>query len=472
MTWAIIFLYLVLVYGIALQARRRLRETDPVSDRYLAGRGLNFVESFGSIMATEVSALSFLGLPALSFSGDFSIIYFYLGTLVSRPLLAFTVIPRIYGRGLTLYGIMGAQGGSALGQKFMALIYAVTKLLGVGVRFYAGSILVAEYLGLPLPLTLGLVVSLSLSYTIIGGLKAVVRTDLLQMVILVAGALTAHLMIPAVAGTNWGTLMGQAFEAGHISVLSSFHLNSFLIGFTGGALFDFCTHGFDQDYTQRILGSKTLGTARWAMGLSCFASVSLGLLFLPIGSLLWSYYEVIGPPQGLGPDKIFAHFITTQFPDSLKGLMLASVLAGTMSTLDSTINALSSVLWNDLWPGRAISKIQSYFKIDTILISVALLSIAVAASYSEGLFVLGMTISSWSVASLGALFFAPSLFPSRKIDLDGPTVGLSFASNLVAIALNTFVLEGPWQWNVYYGAVAALVALFLMGKPKDFMARV
>ena len=408
MSWAILCLYLILVYGIAFHARKKVAGTNPVEERYLAGRRLNFFECFGSIMATEVSALSFLGLPALSFGGDFSIFYFYLGTLVSRPLLSFTVIPLIYGKGLTLYGIMRARGGSTTGQKLMALIYAVTKLLGVGVRFYAGSILVAEFLHLPLALTLGLIVSVSLCYTIIGGLKAVVRTDLLQMTILVGGALTAHFVIPPMAEASWSALIGHRLSAGEMSLFTPSHLGLFLVGFTGGAFFDFCTHGFDQDYTQRVLGAKTVGTAQWAMGLSCFASVSMGLLFLPIGILLWALYEsgsVPPLPTGLPPDKVFAHFITTHFPLPLQGLMLAGVLAGTMSTLDSTINALSSVLWNDLWPGRAVSKIKSYFKVDSILISLTLFVVALAASYSDGLFVLGMTISSWSVAALGAPLF-------------------------------------------------------------------
>ena len=467
MSMAIISLYLGLIFLLAFLSRERGAGRSRPEGRYLAGRKLRFIESAGSIIATEVSALSFVGLPAFAYTTDFSLLYFYSGTLISRPLIALLVIPRIYGKGLTLFGIMGGPGETQAGRKLTALIYTVTKALGVGVRFYAGSILVASTFAVPLWVALSLIAGLTCGYTLIGGLRAVVRTDLLQMALFTAGGVSAHFIIPEAAGESWTELMERASEAGKTELFSWAKLPSFLMGFTGGILFDFCTHGFDQDYSQRVLGAKSRKTAVWAMASSSLASVSMGLLFLPIGSLLWSYYQSAPLPDGIGPDGIFPYFITTHFPESFQALMLACVLAGlavTMSTLDSTINALSGVLWNDLHPGRDQRRLSLHFMGDTLIISLLLLGIAILSSYSEGLFVLGMSISSWSVACVGALFFSQLAWnaTTRSI-LDGPTVLKALLSNLAGVGINTFILEGPWQWNVYYGGLAATAYLFCSG---------
>ncbi len=461
----ILVLYFVCVFVLAFFSRRKHTNKNVAEEHYLAGRTLGLFESTGSIIATEVSALTFLTFPASAYTGDLSLVYFHFGTLLSRPLISLIVIPRIYDKGLTLYGIMGKNNATPMGRKLTALIYSLTKLLGVGVRFYAGSILVAAYFSLSLPTTLFIIMAVTLCYMLFGGLRTVVRTDLLQIFLFVGCGVLAHIVISDISGQSWMNLMSQASDAGKTGLFSLSKINYFLIGATGGALFDLCTHGFDQDYSQRLLGAKDQKTAQKAMAFSCFASIAIGLLFLPIGTLLWAYGQSFPFPEHLKADKVFAYFITSHFPLPLQGLMLAGVLAGTMSTLDSTVNALSSVLWNDLLPKRDEKKIRLYFKIDTFVIALLLVGIAILASFYDQLFILGMVISSWSVAAVGVLFFSQLVFNSfTKSKLDGPTVLLTFLFNTIGVALNTFIIEGPWQWNVYYGAFFAAVFIVAKGR--------
>ena len=462
-------LYFVPVFAIALLSRRTCGRTDIVSERYLAGRNLSMFESMGSIIATEVSALTFVGIPALSYSSDFSLIYFYLGTIPGRYFVSRIVVPRIYGEELTLYGVMAKGGSTRAGRALVSLVYAATKLLGVGVRFYAGSILISEFFGFSITSTLVLITAVTFSYTLIGGLKAVVRTDLLQMAVFIGGAVAAHLVIPDIAGQKWSSMLAEAALSAKVFSLSLAHLKLFCIGIVGGTLFDFCTHSFDQDYAQRLIGSKSLRAAKRAIFFSSFLSVGMGFLFLPIGSLLWAYYQSHPLPVGVLPDELFAHFITDHFPKPIKGLMLMGALAATMSTVDSTINALSSVLWNDIWPNRDIRRFRSHFIKDALVISAALLGIAVVAAHSDGLFVLGMKISSWSVGVLASLFFFRLVLPRAvRCRLDGPTVVWSYLFNLAGIALNTLLVQGPWEWNVYYGVSFSAAFLSLSGtlRPK------
>ena len=462
MDFVVLILYFLAVFLIAFVSRRRKRAHNIAVEYYLAGRKIGFLESMGSIIATEVSALTFITFPASAYTGDLSLVYFHFGTLLSRPLISLLVIPRIYGKGLTLYAIMGGQNGTVTGKKLTALIYAVTKLMGVGVRFYAGSILVAHYFSLSLPTTLFSIIAITFCYMVVGGLKTVVRTDMLQSCLFIVGGISAHFIIADVSERSWIDLMELASEADKTGLFSLSKMHYLFIGFTGGALFDFCTHGFDQDYSQRILGAKNQRTAQMAMALSCFASIAIGLLFLPIGTLLWAYGQSHPFPSHLKADDIFAYFINAHFPLPLQGLMLAGVLAATMSTIDSTVNALSSVLWNDLWPNRQEKNIRFYFKIDALIISLILVSIAISASYYDQLFVLGMVISSWSVAAIGVLFFSQLVFNNfTKSKLDGATVAFTFLFNVIGICINTYVIQGPWQWNVYYGAFCGATFIIL-----------
>lgn len=453
-----LLLYAAPVFAIALLARAGMRRGgDPAQAHYLAGRRLGLVEVTGSVLATEVSALTFVGIPALAYTGDFSLIYFYLGTVPARLLIARLVVGRVRGGGLTLYAAMARGRGTGGGRRAMAALFAATKVLGVGVRFHAGSILIAGHLGLPMWQTLLLVTALTLCYSLVGGLAAVVRTDLLQACLFVGGGVAAHLVVPGIAGEGWGSMMGAAWDAGKVVEFDWRHLRLFCVGFVGGVVFDFCTHSFDQDYAQRLMGARDAATARRAIRLSALVSIFMGLLFLPVGSMLWRFHQSSPPPAGARPDELFALFIAEWFPPPLQAFMLVGALAATMSTLDSTINAVSSVLWNDLWPGRSPGRIRSWFMADALAIAAALLAVALLAGRGGGLFVLGMTVSSWTVG-----VFVPLLFMGR-VRLDGPTVAFAAAANVAGVAANSLLVGGPWQWNVLWGAGAAWAALLLRG---------
>lgn len=467
--WLVTAAYLLIVFILAFVSRREniaheATDEDIVNDQYLAGRSLTFFESMGSIIATEVSALTFLGVPAFAFAQDYSFVHIYIGAILGRLFIAHIIVPRIYNKGLTLYAIMAKDNSSTTGARFTALIYSISKLLAIGVRLYAGSILVAEFFGVNILLALLIITVMTFFYTLIGGLKAVVRTDLLQTFIFIFGGIAAHFIIPEVSGHSWGELMGLAADAGKTSIFSLDHWQSFAVGVIGGILFDICTHGVDQDFVQRLMGARSEKTAKFSIFFSSFFSICVGLLFLGIGSLLWGYYQLNELPAGLEADKVFAYFIENFFPTPLKGLMLAGVLAATMSTLDSTINALSSVLWSEIWPNRDIHKIKRYMMIDTLIISSLLLIVAVVASESSGILELGLKIASWSGGALAALFFSQLVWNNwTKTRMDGSTVIFAYLANIIGVAFNTYVITGPWQFNVYFGMFFATICLKIVG---------
>jgi SSS family solute:Na+ symporter len=468
--YLVIAVYILGIFFLAFMSGRKTLQMDDSKDliyeQYLAGKSLTFWESMASIIATEVSALTFLGIPAFAYGKDFSFIQIYMGALFGRIVIAFIFLPRIYNRGLTVYSTMAEENGTKNGQRFTAVFYFINKILAVGVRLFSGSILVAEFFNLSIYTAVFIICVITFFYTLIGGLKAVVRTDMVQMGLFILGGLVAHYIIPDVDGRSWGELITIASEADKTSFFQWSNPWPFVTGVIGGILFDMATHGVDQDFAQRLTANHSLKSAQKAIITSTFLSIAVGLLFLSIGALLWSHYQTFTPP-GISNDKLFAYFITEHFPTGLKGLMVAGVLAATMSTLDSTINALSACFYNDIIHHRTHEKhkVSTFYKRDTLIITLMLMIIAFIASTSDGLLVFGLKITSWTAGSLLALFFSAVIWQKwMKTRLDAKAVFGAYFFGIAGVYLNNNVLAWPWQWNVYFGFVFAIIYLTLLPK--------
>jgi len=443
-------------------------DKDLIHEQYLAGQSLTVPESMFSIIATEVSALTFLGIPAFAYGNDFSFIQIYLGAIIGRIVIARIFLPKVYGKGLTIYSVMG-KNGNLQGQRATAIFYFINKLLAVGVRLFSGSILVAEFFNVSIYFAVLVICIITFFYTLIGGLKAVVRTDMVQMGLFIFGGIVAHYMISHLSGDSWFELISNAHAAGKTSFLDFSNPWPFLTGVIGGVLFDMATHGVDQDFAQRLTANKSIKGAQTAIIWSSVLSIFVGLLFLSIGALLWSFYQTTAAPD-ISNDKLFAYFITNYFPSGVRGLMVAGVLAATMSTLDSTINALSACFYSDIahHTTKDPSKINTYYTRDTLVITFMLMVVAFIASSSDGLLLLGLKITSWTAGSLLALFFATVIWPSfTKVKLDTISVIGTYIVGIAGVYLNSNILVWPWQWNVYFGFILGTVFLTLKGRLKD-----
>lgn len=467
--YIVILLYLSGIFYLAYRSSRELSTGDPVQEQYLAGKSLTIPESLCSIIATEVSALTFLGIPAFAFGANYSFIQIYMGAIIGRIIIAKIMLPLVYDKGITIFTVMGLTGNKN-GQRAIASFYSLNKFLAVGVRLFSGSILVAEFFNLNIFLAVGIICIITFFYTLIGGLKAVVRTDIVQMGLFILGGLVAHYMIPEISNTPWSELIASAHAAGKTEFINFSNPWPFMIGILGGILFDMATHGVDQDFVQRLTGNRTLKGAQIAIISSSFVSIFVGLLFLSIGSLLWAHYQV-APHPGVSDDKIFAFFITQYFPAGLKGLMVAGVLAATMSTLDSSINALSSCLYNDILGNKTKDKkkIRAYYRRDTLVITIGLMLIAFVASTSDGLLLFGLKITSWTAGSLLAVFFATIVFRFSK--LSARIVLCAYLFGVLGVYLNTVILKWNWNWNVYFGFILGLIGIYIVDKVYPIKAK-
>lgn len=355
---ALVLGYLALVVAVGLYAGRRERDT---RDFFVGGRRVPWVAVLGSIVATEVSAATFLAVPGVGFGENMTYLQFGVGSILARFFVAFVFIGAFYKADcISIYEYLAKRFGRR-SQRAGSLLFVLTRLMASAVRLLIAASGVGIILGIPLHLTIPGFVILALLYTGAGGIKAVIWTDCIQAVIFItAGLFCLYWLIQT---TGWDAFVAAGQEAGRFEIFRwtpdegagawawVTDGNTFWIAALFGFLTTTAALGTDQDLTQRMLSAKTAGLAKRGLILSGFIGIPLAAAFLLVGVGLFALSGMPGGEALLGierADDAFPVFIAELAPVGLRGLLLAGVLAAAMSSLDSAMSALSSSAVKDL----------------------------------------------------------------------------------------------------------------------------
>ena len=325
---------------------------------FLGDRDLPWWAVCFSVVATETSALTVISVPTVAYLGTLTFLQVALGYLLGRIVVAAVLLPRYYrGEMTTAYAYLGLRFGRGM-QGLASVAFLFTRLLADGVRLFAAAIPMKVILsGIGIDLSYFVIIAVlgivTVAYTFVGGIRAVVWVDVMQMFIYVAGGIAALAYV--VAGTD-GNFLATAADAGKTQLLdfASDPVSApyaFVTAVIGGALLSTASHGADQIVVQRLLTCRTLRDAQKAVVTSALVVFVQFALFLVVGLGLWAYYDGRTPEQlGLATgDEIFPTFIVDVLPPGLSGLMLAGIMAAAMSTLSSSLAALSSSTMADLY---------------------------------------------------------------------------------------------------------------------------
>lgn len=471
---AMVVAYIIVIFVIALQANISLQRRSQIADtaengaierHYLAGKSITFLEALLSIIATEFSALAFLMIPTYVYFDNLSYLRFVIGACLSRMIVSIWFLPRIYGKGLTIFEVLarGVHGYPALtpearrGKRTFAGFYLFSKIIGTSVKLLGGSVLIAELFSIPLFFALLLIALMTYLYIMLGGLKAVVRTDMIQAMVFILGGLVAHYAIGKISPNSWGELFSLGWQSGKFRLFDGWSgFVSFLTGIIAGICYDAATHGVDQDLSQKLIGARDLETARKALAWSAVGSLFVNMIFLALGVILWAFYLRQGlkiPP----PDRLFSALINDYFPTPLKGLMVASLLAACMSTLDSAINALSTVFWNDFMSVDRSRLFRIFINIDNFIITVSIVVVAYLFSLIPGALAVGLHFAYLATAPL-LVYFACQLllFRHLKIGLSALQVTLTVLSCFLGFGIGHFRLSLPPHLTLLGGLVTSL----------------
>ena len=368
----VLCLYFFGIVGIGLWAGRRNRN---LTDFALGGRTIPWWAVLASIVAAETSAATFLGTPAEGFkTRSFVFAQLAIGTVLARIIVAFTFIRPYYRYGVqSIYEFLDIRFGP-LTKNLASGIFLLTRVLGIGVRLYLGGVIIKviwEYLfpGTPIDIWIyfwGIVfvTVLTTIYTAIGGIKAVVWTDMIQATLMVSSVLLAIGLILTHIPGGLSTVTEQLggipplfqtglnhpdnFWAGLKSILEDpYTLAAALVGST---FITMSTHGTDQDMVQRMLTARDFKRSQISLILSGLADIPLAISFLLVGILLWVYYQVnpsLTPPPA--DNEIFAQYIVTQMPIGVRGIIVAGVFATMMGSTSAALNALATSFTKDFY---------------------------------------------------------------------------------------------------------------------------
>jgi SSS family transporter len=430
-----------------------------------------------SIVAAETSALTFISIPGLAYMGNFGFLEVCLGYIAGRIVVATVLLPRYFqGDLVTAYELLGTRFGPET-RRFTSIVFMVTRAMADSVRVFASAIPIALIIGPAVPkqyvmpaaiLVLG---ALTIIYTYRGGMRAVVWTELLQAAVYVTGGISAIILLGSAVEGGWPVVIESAKAAGKLQVLDFYtgldRPHTVWAGIIGGAFLSMASHGADQTIVQRMLSSRSLRDAQKAIIGSGIAVFILMTLFLTVGIGLWSYYSAAAFAS---PDTIFPTFIVQRMPHGLIGLLLASIVAATMSTHSGAINSLAAATTHDIYmplTGKTAEDPATFRMGRLFALGWGVVLTVGALFFPEGktpVVVIALSIASFTQGALLGGFFL-GIYNQRANQRDaitGMSVGIAtmafivFAKNLVAAYPGLSGVLGPfaniaWPWYVLIG---------------------
>jgi solute:Na+ symporter, SSS family len=489
----IIYLVAVAVFGIWSAGTQK-----STTDYFLGGRAMPWWAILFSVVATETSTLTFISIPAVAYGGNLTFLQLTFGYILGRIIVAVWFLPAyVQGELTTAYQYLEQRFGPGM-RKAASSTFIITRLLADGVRLFATAIPLAiifrfagtfdEWSDTEVYLMAITIISvITLIYTFLGGIKAVIWMDVVQMVVYIGGALFALFLLFGKLPVSIGEAFSSLGAAGKLSIFNwggDLSWQAFLadpyvfwVAIFGGAVFSIASHGTDQLIVQRLLATGNLRSSQKALIWSgIVASMQFGL-FLFIGLILYVFYGGASPESiGLATtDEVFARFIVDHMPVGMAGLIVAALFAAAMSSLSSSLNALASsttydlikpmskATWDDakeLWVSRMVT-----IGWGIVLTGSAFLFTWLQLSGDDrpAIVELGLGIASYTYGGLLGIFLLGRLF--KKPDKSDAMLG--FFSGLIALL---FMVEGALQqflpgepltiaWPLYTFAGAMIVII-------------
>jgi len=349
----VLFIYVLAVTGFGLLFYRRASSTEgfTVANRRLPGWVVGL-----SIFGTYLSSISFLALPGKAYSSNWSILAFALSLPIAAYVATRWFVPLYRStRDISAYAYLERRFG-LWARMYAALFYLLTQLARMGTIIFLVALALqslTDWNIVYIILISGVIITL---YTVVGGIEAVIWTDALQSIVLTFGAITCVVIL----------LMTMPGGAEQIFVIANaqdkFSLGSFQLVFTEptfwviliyGLVINLQNFGIDQSYVQRYQAAVSTKEASKSVWIGTLIYIPVGMLFLFVGSALFSFYQAQPDllPAALqtvdAADKVFPYFIATELPSGVRGLLIAALFAAAMSSVDTSINSSATILMTD-----------------------------------------------------------------------------------------------------------------------------
>ena len=455
---------ILLVYlgGITLFGVRFRRGQSSVRDYFLGGRSAPWWALAASIVATETSTLTIIGTPAIAFAGTLGFLQLALGYIAGRVLISALFLPAYFrGEFYTAYALIEKRFGAQT-RRIAALTFLGTRALAEGVRLNAIGKVVSVAFGTGSRVSVAAITALTLLYTFEGGMKAVIWTDLVQLLLYLAGSVAAFWLLLGKIPGGWNEVVRVSAAAGGKLRVFDFAFSltqayTFWAGVIGGTFLTLASHGTDQTIVQRLLAARNLRDSQKAIlasGLIVFAQFAL---FLLVGVMLFVFAQHAPLAIPLGDrDRIFPAFVVNEMPVGIAGLVLAAILAVAMSNASGSLNSLASSSIMDF------EALRSYGQGDPArllgmsrritLVWGAVLGALALMDWGPVLEA-GLSIASITYGSMLGLFLLGML--NRRATSTGAVIGM--VAGLAVILWVRLYTPLAWTWYVLAGTVPTFV---------------
>jgi SSS family solute:Na+ symporter len=439
-----------------------------------------------SFLATEISAVTIISVPATAYSENWEYFQFFVGSSLAKLGVAFLFIPAFYRHDVTtIYEFLAHRFGQA-SQVTGSIFFFVTRLTGSGVRLMAACLAVSVLLGWSLPVSIAIFSVVSIAYIATGGVKAVVWTNVVQAVtFLVAGAVTLVFVISQVDGglgavidlarqagrlniVNWGPAPGDADFWRRILTEPNIVWIAVLSSFVGSL----AAFGTDHDLMQRLLTVETRGQSQRTLVVTPLGTLVTLILYLGLGAGLYAFYTQHPGLPVSRPDEIVPHFVAQVMPPVLRGLMLSAIV---VASIDSPLGSLAASFVTDIYRplivrGRSEQHYLFVSRVSVVVFGVILALLAYAFSFFSQILWLAFKIAGVTFGSLLGVFLLGLLTTRRVADRANVIAMIVMALvNLVLLTLSeTKVLAFAWSWLVVLGTagtMALAVGITAMARP-------
>jgi len=488
LTWqdyAVLLLLLALLIFVGIYFGREEKSTD---DFFLGGRKIPWWAACLSFVATEISAVTLIAVPAVAYMENWEYAQFFIGSVLARVVIAFLFIPAFYHYNCTsIYEFLKHRFGPAT-QIAGSVLFFITRLLASGVRLMVACLAVSILIGWPIIPTILLFSVICILYIAWGGIKAVVWTNVVQaLTFMIAGAVAIGFLLTridggaaaviAIAG-NAGKL--QVFNWGPAPELAAYlkgllsDPNIFVLATLNGFFGSMAAFGTDQELMQRLLTVETRKESQKTMLLTPIGSFLVMIIFLFIGACLYAFYaQHPGMPLPGKLDKIFPHFIEQTMPPLMRGLMLAAIV---MASIDSPLGSLTSSFVTDIYrPVIFQSGTERHYlfisRVCVVIFGIILGFIAYFFSHFEKFLWLAFKIGGVTYGSLLGVFLLGLLTKRRCNRVNVVAMTLSALGMLVLLILSEKqIIPLGWTWLLLIGTSLTFATGWIFGKKAESAA--
>lgn len=460
--YIIIILFLV---GISVWGALSGGKQESVNDYFLGSKKVPWWNVCFAIVAAETSTLTFISIPGLAYITNLNFLQITFGYLIGRIIVANFFLPAYFkGELKTAYSYLEDRFGSKA-RTFASIVFLLTRIAADGVRLFATAIPLYLILSIDPLLAIILIAIIALIYTYTGGLRGVIKVDVLLLFLYIGSAALSAIYLINILPGGWSTVLQEPISGDKLSIInfgfdkgiSGFFNDpyTFIGGLFGGTFLSMASHGTDQLIVQRLFATKDLRNAQKAIIGSGVIVILQFAIFLLLGVMLYAYYGTLNVKS----DEIFPMFIIEVLPEGVTGIIIAGLFAAALSTLAGSMSSLSSSTMLDIYApfwGREMDEHRK-LKISRLLtIFWAALLVLSAFFFMESphaVVEIALSIASFTYGGLLGTFLLGFLFKnvSQRDALWGFAAGIIFMAVVILLKLVA------WTWFTVIGVCITMV---------------